>query len=117
MFSCVIKHRTMKKGNAKLLIRNLRKMEENKQLNIDGVIISIMEDLKSEIRKIIDKPPTKKVKCGCNGYDVKVGYEPDGPNPSDWGRAIYGRCCSGIQTVKDTDKMIELIAELLTSQK
>ena len=27
----------MKKGNSKLLIRNLRKMEEKKQLNIGGV--------------------------------------------------------------------------------
>lgn len=73
-----------------------------------------MEDLKSKIRNIIDHPPTKEVKCYCEGYDVVIGHEPDGPNASDWGRAIYGRCCDGTKTVEDTDKMIDLIIALLT---
>lgn len=72
-----------------------------------------MEDLKGKIRKIINNPPTKRVKCNCGGYDIVIGHEPDGPNASDWGNAIYGKCCNGTKTVEDTNKMIDLIAKLL----
>ena len=37
MFSCDKKSQNMKKGNYRMLIRNLRKMEETKQLNIGSV--------------------------------------------------------------------------------
>lgn len=76
-----------------------------------------MKGLKRKIRDIINNPPARKVKCSCRGYDIIVGYEPDGPNASDWGNAIYGRCCSGITTIEDTDKMIKLIIEVCRSQK
>ena len=38
MISCGIKNRIMRKGNAKILIRDLREKSENEQLNIPVVI-------------------------------------------------------------------------------
>jgi hypothetical protein len=77
-----------------------------------------LTDLKNEIRKILEKPPTKQEKCSCNGYKVWMGRnEPDGPNASDYGNKIYERCCSGVKTVEDTEKMIERIIEACRENK
>lgn len=75
-----------------------------------------MENLKTKIRNILNKPPTKKEKCGCGGKSITIGYEPDGRNNSDWGNPIYGYCdkCdrNDMVTVEDTNKMIKLIIEV-----
>ena len=78
-----------------------------------------MKGLKNKIREILDKPPKKEVKCGCNGKLVYKYREPDGPNASDWGRTIYGYCTkcdrNNMIIVEDTNKMIELIIKACTS--
>ena len=72
IISCGKNNGIMKKGNSKLLIRNLRIMEENKQLNIGSVMTSCpfcgsevdMKDMGS------DRYHIKCKKCPCNFGDV-----------------------------------------------
>lgn len=79
-----------------------------------------MGNLKKEIRRILNNPPTKKVKCNCGGKEVYKYTEPDGPNASDFGNIIYGQCdkCdrNDMVLVEDTNKMIKLIIDVCKSE-